>query len=45
MKTLGDDKASVKFTANLVRKGVIPFDLEFVRGADGNGSTRTATSR
>ena len=41
VKTLGDDKASVKFTANLVRKeGVIPFDLEetseFVRGADGN---------
>ena len=29
VKTLGDDKASVKFTANLVRKeGVIPFDLE-----------------
>ena len=41
VKTLGDDKASVKFTVNLVRKeGVIPFDLEetseFVRGADGN---------
>ena len=39
VKTLGDDKASVKFTANLVRKeGVIPFDLEetseFVRGFD-----------